>query len=443
MSRLPARIHDLASDVRSWSESLRGQGPLWLQHRRRGGLRQFEREGLPTTRVEEWRNTNVTPLARIPFRPADPDPGDFHADLARRPMAGVTPIRLVMVDGRPVATEGPLPVGVTAGSFSELAASEPARLEELLGRIASADGHPFTALSSALLDDGFGILLEAGADVATPIHVVNVTRDTAGPVMTCPRVLIVAADGSRATVLESHLGGSGAPHLTNAVTEIWAGSHVDLHHVRVQDEHHEGYHVGRVATRQGRDSRVSTVSVTLGAALTRLDVDAVVDGEGAEAELLGLYVLDGERHVDHHTVLDHARPHGSSNELYKGILAGSSRAVFNGRILVRADSQKTDAKQSNPNLLLSDDATIHTRPQLEIYADDVKCTHGATVGRLDPDALFYLRSRGIDPVQGRDLLIHAFAGDVLDRIDVDGVRELLRRQIQDVLGRVRDGGGNR
>ena len=168
-----------------------------------------------------------------------------------------------------------------------------------------------------------------------------------------------------------------------------------------------------------------------------------MDGEGAEAELLGLYVLDGERHVDHHTVLDHARPHGSSNELYKGILAGSSRAVFNGRILVRADSQKTDAKQSNPNLLLSDDATIHTRPQLEIYADDVRCTHGATVGRLDSDALFYLRSRGIDAVQGRDLLIHAFAGDVLDRIDVDGVRDLLRREIQDVLGRVRDGGGSR
>jgi len=248
--------------------------------------------------------------------------------------------------------------------------------------------------------------------------------------MTCPRTLIVVGDGATLRVVETYVGAEGASgYLSNPVTEIVVGSGARVEHVRVQIEAGDAWHLGEVAVRQGRDSDVRSTHFALGAKLSRVDAGARLEGEGGHHAVDGLYVVDGDGHVDHHTTLDHAVPHCTSHELFKGILGGRARAVFKGRIIVRPDAQKTDAIQHNPNLLLSDDALIHTRPQLEIYADDVRCTHGATVGQIDPDQLFYLRSRGIDPEAGRDLLIHAFARDVLDRVDVAGLREILEREI--------------
>jgi Fe-S cluster assembly protein SufD len=442
MAEAIAEIRSFATDFRTRYERALDDGPPWWRRMRDEAFRSFEAAGIPTTRVEEWRNTNVSPLAKTAFGPRpgeDARPG--RASLLARPLVDLACHRLVLVNGRYVpglSATAAMPEGIEVAGLADALAARPELLESTLGRIATPEARPFTALNTALTEDGIVIRVGRGTSLEEPLHVVHVTAPAGEPLLNHPRLLVEVEDGASATVVESHValdGDDGLPHLTNAVTEIALGADASLRHYRVQTEGDSAYHVGRVASRQARDSRLTTCSVTLGALLTRVDVDAVLAGEGAEAALPGLYVTDAARHVDHHTVIDHAAPRCSSDEIYRGILAGESRAVFNGRIVVRQDSQKTDARQSNPNLLLSDDATIHTRPQLEIYADDVRCTHGATVGQIDREALFYLRSRGIGRTEARDLLIHAFAGEVLDRIAVTTLREALSGVIRASLAR--------
>jgi len=286
------------------------------------------------------------------------------------------------------------------------------------------------------------LAIPEGVRLEEPLSLVHLTAAGAEPVATWPRSLIVAGRASSGAVLEWFLPGAPQPsgrYLTSAVTEIHVEDGAHLQHHRLQVEGSAAFHLGRLHARQARDSRFVSHNFDLGACLGRLDSSAALIGEGAWCQLNGLYVLDGEQHVDNHSVLDHASPHCESRELYKGILAGASRAVFHGRIIVRPGAQKTDAKQSNPNLLLSADALVHTRPQLEIYADDVKCTHGATIGRLDTDALFYLRSRGIGAAAARRLLVEAFAGDVLDRVEEQTLREWLAGTIAERLRRIAGG----
>jgi Fe-S cluster assembly protein SufD len=245
--------------------------------------------------------------------------------------------------------------------------------------------------------------------------------------------LILAGKGSRVDVVETFgTIGTGA-YLTNAVTEVIAGDDAHVEHVKVQAESDEAWHVATVAARQGRNARFGSHNVSLGAALARNDIGSRLEGQGAECHLYGLYVADGRQHVDNHTSLDHAVPNCPSWEMYKGVLAGAASAVFNGRIVVRPDAQKTDAKQSNKNLLLSDDAVVHTRPQLEIFANDVKCTHGATIGRLDDTSLFYLTTRGIGRAAAREMLVHAFVGDVLAKLPVPALRDRLATTLYDRL----------
>jgi Fe-S cluster assembly protein SufD len=253
--------------------------------------------------------------------------------------------------------------------------------------------------------------------------------------MTHPRVLIVAGDRSQARIVETYVGDAGQTYFTNAVTEVFAGEYAVLDHYKVQEESAEAFHVASIHVHASRSTTFASHSFSLGARLSRNDVLALLDGEGAECTLNGLYLADGDRLVDNHTTIDHAKPHCPSHEIYKGILGGRARAVFNGKIIVRPDAQKTDAKQTNRALLLTDNASINTKPQLEIFADDVKCTHGAAVGQLDEDAIFYLRARGLTYFEARDMLIHAFAGDILSRVQIEPLRQALEGELYAQLAR--------
>jgi Fe-S cluster assembly protein SufD len=243
------------------------------------------------------------------------------------------------------------------------------------------------------------------------------------------RTLVVVGDRCQARIVETYVGPDGGGYFTNAVTELFAGDGAVVDHYKVQQESRDAFHVASMHVHAARNANVSSHSFSLGGKIVRNDVTALLDGEGAECTLNGLYLADGERLVDNHTTIDHAKAHCPSHEIYKGILGGKARAVFNGKIVVRQDAQKTDAKQTNRALLLSDNATINTKPQLEIFADDVKCTHGAAIGQLDEDAIFYLRARGLTYFEARDMMIHAFAGEILDRVKVDPLRVALEAEL--------------
>lgn len=402
-----------------------------LSARRQIAFDRFAALGFPTTRDEEWKYTSVAPIARATFRLATPEDGRSLTPDTPLPLGDVTRCRLVFINGvfapRLSVVEG-LPDGVVVGSLSAMA-QEAEAVERHLARYARWDDRAFVALNTALMTDGAFLYLPRGAVVEEPIHFLFLSIARAEPLVTYPRALIVAEETSQATIVESYVGEPGAVYFTNAVTEIVLAEGAVLDHYRVQRESAAAFHIATQQVYQSRSSTFTTHSVQLGGGLVRNDINAVLDGPGGECTLNGLYVVDGHRHVDNHTAIDHAQPHCNSHELYKGILDGHGTAVFNGKIYVRQGAQKTDAKQTNQNLLLSEDATINTKPQLEIFADDVRCTHGATVGQLDRDALFYLRSRGIGVEAARALLTHAFATDILSRVKV----EPLRRELETLL----------
>jgi Fe-S cluster assembly protein SufD len=268
----------------------------------------------------------------------------------------------------------------------------------------------------------------AGVAVDVPVHVLYV-GGVGAPAAVHPRTLVIAEDGSACTVVESYAGQAGASYLTNALTEVFCGARSTVSHYRLQRESLAAGHISSTHIRLGRQATFTSENIVFGGAVVRNDVNAVLDAERSVCTLNGLYLADARRLVDNHTAIDHAMPHCESHELYKGMIGGHGRGVFNGKIYVRQDAQKTDAKQTNQVLLLSDDATINTKPQLEIFADDVKCTHGATVGQLDEDALFYLQARGIGRDEARGMLIHAFAEDIIERIELEPVRASLERDL--------------
>ena len=410
---------------------------------RRRAFERFSTLGMPTTRLERWRFTNVAPIAGTAFTLAAPaDRAAAKVDTPPHVLTGVVAARLTFINGRYVAPASDLaglPAGVEVGSLAEALAADAAgtrdAVEVHLASVAGIDDEPFTALNTALLHDGAVVHVQANTVVEEPIQLLFVTSLPEGgdPVMTHPRVLIVAGENSQVRLVESYGGGGESPYLTNAVTEVVAGPGAVVDHYKLVRESLAGYHIAAMHVRLARAANFSSHAVTLGGAIVRNDVQATLDGEGVECTLNGLYVANGRRLIDNHTTIRHAKPHCSSHELYKGILADQARAVFNGKIIVAIDAQKTDAKQTNKALLLSEDAQINTKPELEIFADDVKCTHGATVGQLDDDALFYLRTRGLGLEQARSVLIHAFASDLLNRIAVEPIRAqldaLLLRQL--------------
>jgi Fe-S cluster assembly protein SufD len=409
-------------------------GPRWLQDLRDRAAARFVALGFPTVRDEEWRYTNVGPIAAAEFKPTGADAA--HATEAE--LAGYlysdAAIRIVVVNGRfaaELSRTANLPEGVRVGSLAAAVTQEADVVQRYLGQLAEFNTRAFTALNTALAFDGAYIHIPDGIVLDQPLHILFVTTGsaTSGPIMSNARTLIVAGDRSESRIVETFVGPRGTKYFTNAVTEVFAGENAVIDHYKVQQESLAAFHVATMHVHAARSSNFSSHSFSLGGKLVRNDAITLLDGEGAECTLNGLYLADGDRLVDNHTSIDHAKPHCPSHELYKGILGGKARAVFNGKIIVRQDAQKTDAKQTNRALLLTDGASINTKPQLEIFADDVKCTHGAAIGQLDEDAIFYLRARGLTYFEARDMLIHAFAGDVLDRVKVQPLRVALEAEL--------------
>jgi Fe-S cluster assembly protein SufD len=405
-----------------------GAGPSWLASLRGKAIELYTSLGFPTTKLEEWRFTNVQPISGARFAPAPAAPQAFTvADIERIAFGGADVVRFVFVNGRPVPAlsrlDG-LPAGVTVLPLSEALKSHADLVEAHLGRHARWENHAFGALNTALFEDGAFIHVAKGVVFEAPIHVVFATAPGGEPVMTHPRNLIVADGSAEVRVVESYMGRRGT-YLTNVVTEIVAAENAKVDHYRLQREAIDAYHVALTDMHAAANAAASNQIVSFGAAITRNDTGVVLGGPGADATLNGLTVIDGSQLVDNHTSIDHAMPHCTSHELYKAVLDGTAKSVFNGRILVRKDAQKTDSKQTNKNMLLSDTALVNTNPQLEIYADDVKCTHGATIGQLDESMVFYLRSRGIAEQAARHILTYAFANDVVERLKIEALRARL------------------
>jgi Fe-S cluster assembly protein SufD len=408
----------------------------WLRRSRTAAMTRFAERGFPTTHDEAWRKTNVAPIARTVFRPADGNALGASAlrDLALPGLAGRT---AVFVNGRwseELSSLGPAVPGLEVRSLRDVLAHSPERLEPLLLRVVGESGHAFADLNTAFLEDGAVVFVAPGAVLAEPIQIVYLSVNSGPePTVSFPRTLVLAGRGSEARIVESYGGKDGEKYLTNAVTEIVVEDGASVDHYRLQRESEAAYHVGTLAVRQDRNARFRNHAISLGALLARTDVDVLFAGEGGECVLNGLFVVDGTRHTDSHTRLDHARPHCTSREVYKGIVDGSARGVFDGVILVRKDAQKTDAWQTNKNLLLSRQALVDSTPRLEILADDVKCKHGSTTGQLDPNALFYLRSRGIGEAAARALLTYAFASDLLHGIRVEPLRAAMETYLKSRL----------
>jgi len=415
------------------------QPPAWLLPLRKAGMARFAELGFPTVQDEDWRFTNVAPLARLPFKPMSGSADSAaaaRAALEKYIFKALPGSRLVFVNGHFNAALSAIvrvPDGVTIDSLATALTTDSALIERQLGRLALTEDNAFAALNQALFPDGGYVHIPANRSVAEPIQLIFISTARHSGDTIQPRNLIIAGAGSKATVIESYLAADDAAYFTNAVTEIVAGDNAMLEHVKFQDEAPDAFHLATIAGNLGRTSQVNIHSFALGAKLSRNNIRAKLAGEGLECILNGLYLTRGEQLADHHMIVEHAQPHCASHEYFNGILDDKSKGVFHGRIYVHPVAQKTDAKQTNKNLLLSDDATADTKPQLEIYADDVKCTHGATIGQLNDESIFYLRSRGLGKDTARRMLIHAFAGEIIARVKHDAVRGELDKIIWDRL----------
>lgn len=397
-------------------------GPAFVGALRAAGRETFLRVGLPTPRHEDWRYTSLAPIAERSWARAPAAAAIGHAELPPAP-------RLVLVDGRVDAAASDLAglaAGVRVGSLAAALRERPGDLEPLLGRIATTPDHAFLALNGALFEDGALVEIADGVVQDLPIHLLSLTTADV-PTAVHPRNLVIAGRASRATVVETYRG--RGPYLVNAVTEAALGEGARVEHDRIQEEDGAAFHLGLLQVRQAAGSRLLGQSVALGTRLARVEARALLAGEEAACDLHGLYVGGGTQVLDHLVHVDHASPRCTSREVFKGVLDGASRGVFAGRITVREGAQKTDAGQVNSNLLLSRDATIDTKPQLEILADDVKCSHGGSVGQLREDQLFYLRSRGVGEALARAMLTWAFASDMVQRVGPEEVRARVRRAV--------------
>ncbi|HEU4929347.1 MAG TPA: Fe-S cluster assembly protein SufD [Candidatus Krumholzibacteria bacterium] len=414
---------------------LRSSGPAWLHELRREGIDRFTELGFPSLKEEEWRFTRTRPIAEVDFRPAEKAPPIDAKILVARTFDDSQCHRLVLLNGRfdpSLSRISELPRGVRIGSLAEALRQDGDRIRELLKR-GTRDSQRFAALNTAFLLDGVYIEIPEGVALDRPIHVVYVTSSSSAPTMTHPRVVIVAAKNSDAVVVESFFGAGEGAYFTNAVAQIDVGENAGLRHYRVQRESTASFHVGFQHAVLAKSARFATLSVTMGGSLVRNDIHTMLEGEGIDARVDGLYLAGARQHVDNHTFIRHGQPHCHSFELYKGILDDKARGVFNGRIFVDPVAQKTDAKQENNCMLLSDEARINSNPQLEIFADDVKCTHGAAIGKTDDTAIFYLRSRGIPHAEARDLMVYAFASEVLERIELEPLKRRLEGDLFDWL----------
>ncbi len=409
--------------------SRRSAEPAWLREFRERSFTRFQELGFPSVDEEEWKYTNVAAIAKGEFAPVTHANGTaLTADGLRGFSYEEAPSRLVFVNGvfrRDLSSQ--LADGVTAIDLVE-AANDSQFASVIAGlfdrRAESANG--FVALNNALFMGGVFLRIPRNVVAEAPIHLLFVTESANGERPAgLPRVVVHAEANTAVTILESYANADDGAYLTNAVIDFQVDDSAQVQHYKVQRESANAFHIANTSADVGPKAKYETTSINLGSGLSRHDIDVRMDHEGAECAVDGLYMVEGSQHHDTHSVIDHRQPHCTSRQLYKGILDGKSRAVFNGKVFVRHGAQQTDAQQTNKNLLLSKEAQVDTKPQLEIYADDVKCTHGAAVGQLDEDELFYLESRGINPALAKNMLTYGFAEEVIERIKINSIKREL------------------
>lgn len=428
------------SAYKMFAKTREAKDPAWLLNLRQRAGESFEELDFPTTRVEEWKYTNVAPILKTPFRQLlDPELDGLTVEaIAPFTFAESRRSQLVFVNGlfarelSNLTSLAGLPAGVTVCNLAEVPAELGKVVSDHLGVYADYRDQAFTALNTANLGDGAFVHIPKGKAVETPVHLLFLST-SAEVTVSHPRVLIVAEEGSIATVIESYVSPGEGIYFTNAVTEVFTAEGAVLDHYRLQEESERAFHIATTEVHQQRSSNYSSYAISLGGEIARHNLNVAVSDENIETTIDGLYIVTGKQHTDNHTVIDHQKPHSASHQLYKGILDGRGRAVFNGKVFVREGALLTDARQLNKNLLLSAEAHVDTKPELEIFADDVKCSHGATVGQLEDEELFYLASRGLPRERAQALLTFGFAEDVISKIKLKSVRQQLDKMVLDKL----------
>jgi Fe-S cluster assembly protein SufD len=431
------RVTDVAqryvADFKAFASNGAAGAPVWLKEIREAAIARFAELGFPSMKQEEWRFTSIAPIAETPFAFGHRRAGDAVTAAQVATLGGTSrSVRVVFVDGTftpELSTLEHLPAGVRAGSLAAALKSAPELARAHLAHYAPYQASPFAALNTAFLADGAFVHVPAGVVVDRPIELVFASSAGGDPGVSYPRSLVVAERGAQVTVIESYVPLNDGLYWTNAVTEVAVGEGARVEYYRLQRESRLAYHIATTHTTQSRDSVLRFHPITLGANLARHDIYTALAGSGADLMLNGFYLLRGKQHADHHTVIDHAQPHCTSHEFFNGILGEQAHGVFTGRIIVRPGAQRTDSKQTNNNLLLSREARADSQPQLEIYADDVKCTHGSTMGPLDEMAMYYLQSRGLSPEMAAGMLTYGFAAEIVGRME----HADLRRELDQII----------
>ncbi len=428
------------TDTKAWhlsnfdrfASQLNGSSTTPFHEIRKNALSKFSELGFPTTRNEEWKYTNVAPIASQTFKLAA---GGMNLDKKILPaytFGDMPQNLLVFVNGRFIKEWSCIPAqpkGLVIDSLAHALNRGDAAAQQYLAQYADFENEPFTALNTAFTHEGVFVRVPAGTVLSEPIHILNLSAESQSPWLTHPRNLIVIGAASSVQIVESYHALSEHVYFNNVVSEIVVEADALVEHVRIQNESKKAYHIAWREVHQSRGSKYSSISIDLGGALVRNNFNVRLNALNCEGNLWGFYMASGGQHIDNHTLIDHAMPHCQSNEHYKGILADKAHCVFNGKVMVHRDAQKTNAYQKNQCLLLSDEAVINSKPQLEIFADDVKCSHGASIGQLDDEALFYLRSRGIGEAEANSMLRHAYAGDILNHITLEPVRDRLNEMV--------------
>ena len=432
---MTATLERWQADFRTVAGNGAGSAPPWLKALRTDAMARFASLGFPTTKQEEWRFTSVQGIAETAFAlpPVPRADAPSARTIAALELCEARRHLLVFVNGRysgALSSIAGLPAGVRVGSLAEAMRAEGDLVRRHLGTAVGADSRPFAALNTAFLLDGGFVHVPAGVQMEEPVQFLYLTVPGEAPIVSHPRSLVVVDRLARCVIVETYAAYGEGAYFTNAVTELVVGDGGRLDYYRIQRENEKAYHVATTASVQGRDTVVNVHPITLGGALARHDISVVLNGENGYSLLNGLYILGGRQHADLHTTIDHAQPHCESHEYFNGVLDDRSHGVFNGRIIVRPGAQRTDSKQTNNNLVLSEEARADSQPQLEIYADDVKCTHGATLGPIDEKAMFYLKSRGISPAEARSLLTYGFGAEIIDRMEIAPLQAQLDRLVR-------------
>lgn len=407
----------------------------WLKSIREAAINKFADLGFPTPQDEDWRFTNVAPIARGSFEILENGHDKVSAsDLAPFQFENTDTTELVFVNGRysnELSSTTKLPKGVIVKNLADAIESEQEILQNNLAKYADFNEEAFTALNTAFMEDGGFVFIPKGTVLESPVHLLFVSTESDTPSITNPRNLIIAEENCEANIIEHYTSMADSVYFSNVVTEIVVGENSTIGHYMIELESKKAFNISTLRVQQARSSNINSHSFLLGGSLVRNNVHPVLAGEGCDSLINGLYMPNHRQHIDNYMKVEHASPHCDSRQLYNGILDGRSRAVFHGRIIVHEDAQKTDAKQTNRNLLLSDTAQVDTKPQLEIYADDVKCTHGATIGQIDENALFYLRSRGISKEQSLDIIMNAFTNETFESMTLQPVKEYCAKLVAD------------